>query len=46
MEGVLILAAMGRRWRFRLVPGHPVETLMTITLRPKHGMQMVAELRG
>jgi cytochrome P450 len=46
MEGVLILAAVGRRWRFRLVPGHPVETLMTITLRPKHGMQMVAELRG
>jgi hypothetical protein len=46
MEGILILAALGRGWRFRLVPGHPVETLMTITLRPKHGMRMVAEARA
>jgi cytochrome P450 len=46
MEGILILAAVGRRWRFRLVPAHPVETLMTITLRPKHGMRMVAEARA
>jgi cytochrome P450 len=46
MEGILILATVGRRWRFRLVPDHPVEPFMTITLRPKHGMQMVAESRS
>ena len=33
-------AALARRWRMRLVPGHPVETRPVITLRPKHGMMM------
>ena len=42
MEGVLLLATLAQRWRLRLVPGHPVETRALITLRPKHGMQMVA----
>jgi cytochrome P450 len=45
MEGVLLLATVGQKWRFKLVPGHPVETSALITLRAKHGMKMVAEAR-
>ena len=45
MEGTLLLAAIGQRWRLRLESGHRVETHARITLRPKHGMRMVAERR-
>jgi cytochrome P450 len=43
MEGTLLLAAIGQRWRLRLESGHRVETHARITLRPKHGMRMIAE---
>jgi cytochrome P450 len=46
MEGVLLLATVAQKWRFRLVPGHPVATAALITLRAKHGMKMVAERRS
>ena len=46
MEGVLLLAAIGQRWKLRLVPGHLVEPEPLITLRPKFGMRMVVEGRG
>jgi len=46
MEGTLLLAAIGQRWRLRLEPGHRVETHARITLRPKHGMRMLAEKRS
>lgn len=46
MEGVLLLATLGRRWRLRLVPDHPVALQPLITLRPKHGMRMAVERRG
>jgi cytochrome P450 len=45
MEGVLLLATIGQRWRFSLVPGHVVEPEPLITLRPKFGMRMVVERR-
>ena len=45
MEGVLLLSTVAQRWRFKLVPGHPVATDALITLRAKHGMKMVAEAR-
>jgi cytochrome P450 len=45
MEGTLLLAAIGQRWRLRLEPGHRVEKHARITLRPKHGMRMLAERR-
>jgi cytochrome P450 len=45
MEGTLLLAALGQRWRLRLEPGHRVETHARITLRPKHGMRMIPERR-
>ena len=40
MEAVLLVASLARRWRMRLVPGHPVAPRPVITLRPKHGMMM------
>jgi len=40
---VLLLATIGQRWRLRLLPGHPVELQAFMTLRPRHGMRMVAE---
>jgi len=43
MEGVLVLASLAHRWRFRLVKGHPVDTHARITLRARHGMRMIAE---
>ncbi len=46
MEGMLMLATLARRWRLRLVPGHPVEHKPLITLRPKHGLRMRLEQRS
>ena len=43
MEGVLLLATIGQRWRLRLQPGHPVEPKALMTLRPRYGMKMIAE---
>ena len=40
MEGVLLLATLGQRWRLTLMPGHRVEPEPLITLRPKYGMKM------
>jgi cytochrome P450 len=45
MEGVLILATLAQRWRFRLEAGPPVEPQALITLRPRHGVRMRAEKR-
>lgn len=41
MEGLLLLATIGQRWKLTRVPGHPVEPQPLITLRPKYGMRMV-----
>jgi cytochrome P450 len=46
MEGVLVLATVAQRWRFRLVPGHPVQPQALITLRPRYGMRMTALRRN
>ena len=45
MEGVLLLAALGQKWKFKLVLGQRVEPEPLITLRPKYGMRMQLELR-
>jgi cytochrome P450 len=44
-EGILALATISRRWRLRLVPGHPVALHPLITLRPRHGMRMTVHER-
>lgn len=46
MEGVLLLATLGQKWKMKLVPGHKVEPEPLITLRPKHGMKMLLEARS
>jgi cytochrome P450 len=40
MEGVLLLATIGRRWSMRLAPGQKVEPYPRITLRPKNGVRV------
>ncbi len=45
-EGVLVLAAVARRWRMRLVPGHSVAFRPLINLRPRNGMPMILAQRG
>jgi len=44
-EAVLVLATLAAQWRATLVPGHPVEPLPRITLRPRHGLKMVLQAR-
>jgi cytochrome P450 len=45
METRLLLATIARRWRFDLDPSAAVELQPVITLRPRHGMPMVAHAR-
>jgi cytochrome P450 len=42
-EATVLLATIAQRHRLRLVPGHPVEPRGLITLRARHGMQLVLE---
>ena len=45
MELILVASALARNWQFRTVPGHPVVPQPVVTLRIKHGLQMVATRR-
>ena len=45
-EAILIVAAVAQRFRLKLVPGHEVEPLGLITLRPKGGLPMRLERRA
>jgi len=45
MEASVVLATIGQKFRFRLVPGHKVTPLASITLRPKDGIQVKLETR-
>jgi cytochrome P450 len=40
LEAALVIALIAQRWRFRLIPGHPVIPEPLVTLRPKHGIRM------
>jgi len=40
-EATVLLATIAQRYRLQLVPGHPVEPRGLITLRARHGMQMI-----
>ncbi|MEX2389178.1 MAG: cytochrome P450 [Phycisphaeraceae bacterium] len=46
LEAVVIAARVARRYRLRLVPGHPVEADPGITLRSRHGLKMTLESRS
>jgi cytochrome P450 len=45
MEIVLLLATIGQRFKFSLVPDHPVEVLPVLSLRPKSGIKVVVSAR-
>ncbi|MFI5129755.1 MAG: cytochrome P450 [Chitinophagales bacterium] len=45
IQGIVVLASIAQFWRIKLVPGHPVELLPLINLRPKHGMMMTLHRR-
>jgi cytochrome P450 len=45
IEAQLAVATLAQRYRLALVPGHPVEPWPLITLRPRHGIKMMAESR-
>jgi cytochrome P450 len=45
MEGILILAVLGQKWRMRRVDGHKAALQPLVTLRPKHGMPMTVVRR-
>ena len=45
MEATLVLATIAQKFRFRLVAGHPVVPLPSITLRPRHGIRATIEAR-
>jgi hypothetical protein len=46
METVLILATVLQRYRLELAPGYRLELFPSITLRPKHGVQVVVHERA
>jgi cytochrome P450 len=45
METALILATIAQKFRLRLVPGHAVVPIASITLRPRHGIRVTLEAR-
>jgi cytochrome P450 len=45
MEGVLLLAVLGRKWKLSLAPGQKIGMQAMVTLRPKYGMKMKIEER-
>jgi len=45
MEASLVLATLGQKFRFALVPGHKVTPLASITLRPRDGIRVRLEPR-
>jgi cytochrome P450 len=44
-EGILLLAAIGQKWRFRYESAEPPEPLFLLTLRPKGALNLVCEKR-
>jgi len=46
MEAVLLLATVARRFRLELSPDARVEILPSLTLRPRHGIRMLAHRRS
>ena len=45
METSVVLATVGQKFRFALVPGHKVTPLASITMRPRNGIRVRLEVR-
>jgi cytochrome P450 len=46
IEGTLVTALLSRHFTYELVPGFPVVPEATLTLRPRHGLRMIARRRA
>ena len=44
-EASLVLATIARAYRLRMAPGHRVEALGRVSLRPRHGLHMTLQRR-
>jgi cytochrome P450 len=45
LESALVLATIAQKYRFQLIPGHPVIPEPLVTLRAKHGIRMTFHAR-
>lgn len=45
LEASLLLAMIQQRFHFDLVPGHPVQPMASVTLRPKQGIRAIVHQR-
>jgi cytochrome P450 len=45
LEAATVIGTLAQRFRFRLVPGHPIAPEPLITLRPRHGIRMTLHAR-
>ena len=45
LEAAIVIGTLAQRFRFRLVPGHPVVAEPLVTLRPRHGIRMTLHAR-
>jgi cytochrome P450 len=45
LEAAIVIGTLAQRFRFRLVPGHPVVPEPLVTLRPRHGIGMTLHAR-
>jgi len=45
LESALVIATIAQKFRFRLVPGHPVVPEPLVTLQPRQGIRMTLEAR-
>jgi cytochrome P450 len=46
LDTYLVLGVLAQRFKFRLVPGHPVVPEQLITLRPRFGLRMKVQARA
>jgi cytochrome P450 len=46
LEATLLLAAIAQRYKFALVPDHPITLFPSVTLRPKHGIRALLRTRS
>lgn len=45
LEAAIVIGTLAQKFRFRLVPGHPVMPEPLVTLRPRHGIHMTLHAR-
>jgi cytochrome P450 len=46
LEAAIVIATLAQKFRYRLVPGHPVVAEPLVTLRTRHGIQMTIQARN